>query len=336
MAAITEREDVTPYTWKLECWQQEPPQCPECGKWFPRPLRNSEGKYFTKSYNFCTPQCYNIWRDRLSQHWLPAELRYEDWEGKAEGEPPAEWRWIRDYWNKTRDDFLRVSRKQGLDLCNHVCTTFPTNSFPLQTDKRGLFCTMPAGWGTEHLGYGYCSQHGGNTRYKNRHGIKLQIQAQLREASRIMYGEPIDITPEDAIMQELYRTAGHIAWLENLIQGWEDTDPMTQYVKGAGIQKSVWMTMYDTERDRLVQVSKTAAGMGIAERRVQVIEEQGRQMAALLRLFLQDPRMNWQPTQQVAAKDVLRDLFGQIPALTTLSGPVPATVVDAESEEVDP
>lgn len=145
-----------------------------------------------------------------------------------------------------------------------------------------------------------------------------------------MYGTPIETTPEEAIMHELYRTAGHVAFLQRMVDGL-DQEELREWAK-AGWKANTWVDMYQNERDRLVVVAKTAASMGIQERQIRIAEEQGRKLANVFRAFLQNEEMGFTPEQLVKSKSVLRQLFMNmdVPAL-----PQAATVVDAHVIQED-
>src|SRR3954466_6759952 len=73
-------------------------------------------------------------------------------------------------------------------------------------------CTRPAGWGTNHVGAGNCRKHGGSTPT----GIKYGQRVAAEEAVK-SYGLPREIDPDQALMEELWRCAGHVAWLGAIV-----------------------------------------------------------------------------------------------------------------------
>src|SRR2546426_557183 len=60
--------------------------------------------------------------------------------------------------------------------------------------KRGT-CKKPAGHGTSHPGYGYCSLHLGCTPMGERWAIMKEIEAKRRG-----YGVALDLDPHDALL----------------------------------------------------------------------------------------------------------------------------------------
>jgi hypothetical protein len=130
--------------------------------------------------------------------------------------------------------------------------------------KRGKPCGLPKGHGTNHPGSGHCKWHFGNTETGKENAAK---EAGL---SLLKYTDPVSLDPTSALLQELHRTAGMVAYLDQQAAKWEvDTD------KEIPDHQRQWMRVHMVERKHLVEVSKTAIAAGIAERQVQLAEQQG-------------------------------------------------------------
>lgn len=328
----------TPAEWKAHCWNLSPPICPECGSVFRRrQITNKETSTQRSAKWFCRPMCKTRWTRRLTRRFLPLSYRQKDWPGKAEGKSPPELEQAHEIWSSERDGGTR----RLVEKCTATCTSYPTNSFPLQADLRGKPCGMPAGWGTDHNGIGRCAHHGGNHPRHKQAAQKQLVIRELREASMI-FGESIEITPEEAILQELYRTNGAVEWYRQKIEALAsesteatkststDVDPaLAQWTK-MGITPSVWVQLYNEERDRLSQIAKTAAGMGIEERKIRVVEEQGKMLAFVIQQFIQHPKMSFTPQQTIDARDVIRELLTTIDLPTTPAIPAEGRVVLAD------
>lgn len=149
-------------------------------------------------------------------------------------------------------------------------------------------CQKQAGWGTNHPGYGRCRLHGGNTPSGVKEGARLRAEAEV-----VTYGLPREIDPQDALVEELYRTAGHVAYLAMVIGELEQSE-LKQYAS-AGVDRalvwekpSVWLELYQRERKHFAQIAKTCIDVGIEERRVQIAEQQGQLIAQVLRGVLAD------------------------------------------------
>jgi hypothetical protein len=156
-------------------------------------------------------------------------------------------------------------------------------------------CKRPAGWGTDHPGMGRCKLHGGSTP-DHKNAAKVEI---ARRAV-VTYGLPREVTPDVALLEEVHRTAGHVAWLGEVVAGLEQDElvfGLAEVVdKGAGefpgidqtakSAPSVWLDLYQRERAHLVRVSKAAIDAGIAERQVRIAEQQGQMLAKVINRVL--------------------------------------------------
>jgi hypothetical protein len=178
-------------------------------------------------------------------------------------------------------------------------------------DPEGeYFCRRAAGHGTSHLGTGKCAFHGGNApshlirAEKDRK--KLEIEAAAREVARL--GLPVDVDPQEALLQEVHRSAGAVAYLQRIVSSLDD-DNLTQEdsLPGGGSRTvpSVWLEMYDTERKLLVAASTAAIKCGVAERQVRIAERQGELIAGAVRTILQELGVLEHP---LAAEVVRREL----------------------------
>ena len=149
----------------------------------------------------------------------------------------------------------------------------------------------------------------------------------LLKEEEIMFGEKLEIQPEDAIMQELWRSNGAVEWyrqkIENLAAGGNGDEALIQFTK-LGMSPSVWVEMYNGERDRLANTAKVAASMGVAERQIKIVEEQGRMLATVIQALMSHPGLALTPMQQINAKDAIRDVLSTIKMPQELMG---ATVV---------
>jgi hypothetical protein len=159
--------------------------------------------------------------------------------------------------------------------------------------KRGAVCNKPAGWGTPY-GHGRCRLHGGATPTH----VKA---AHRREAERAIttLGLPRDVEPHQALLEEVHRAAGHVAWLAQVISKLERNQvvhgitrtvqlPDGSRTVEARAAISVWVKLYQEERDRLVRVAKAAIDAGVAEQQVRLTEAQAQQLAQVIRAILTD------------------------------------------------
>lgn len=164
-------------------------------------------------------------------------------------------------------------------------------------DGSGDRCTQTAGWGTDHVGTGKCRLHGGAT--------KSHVAAAKTELARqavSTYGLPREVDPAVALLEEVHRTAGHVAWLHEKVQAIGEEDLVWGVVeevdKGSGeftgtdttsaAKPNIWLELYHRERKHLTDVCKAALAAGIAERQVRLAEQQGALIVGLLQRIFDD------------------------------------------------
>lgn len=123
------------------------------------------------------------------------------------------------------------------------------------------------------------------------------MEVKAAEAVRVL-GLPVDVSPTDALLQEVQWTAGHVAWLRGKVQELEPESLVwgatTKKVDRAGAvvetaegsAPSVWYELYARERDHLVKVSAAALRAGVEERKVRLAESQGNIVIELIRRVL--------------------------------------------------
>lgn len=124
-------------------------------------------------------------------------------------------------------------------------------------------------------------------------------EAKAREAV-ITYGLPRDISPADALLEEVRCTAGHVAWLrervaerqqDELIWGkTEKVEIRASEFEGTNTTEAakthMWLVLYMQERKHLVDVCKAAISCGIEERRVKLAEQQGQLLNGVIKRIL--------------------------------------------------
>lgn len=165
------------------------------------------------------------------------------------------------------------------------------------TNRKGEPCKAGAGKGTDHVGTGNCKHHGGCTPTGRKHAMEEQARKAV-----VTYGLPRDISPTDALLEEVRYTAGHVAWLRERVAEleqddltWgvtEESDQQATEFPGVNTTRAakpnVWLDLYMRERKHLVDVTKAAISAGIEERRVKLAEAQGALVASVIRRILGD------------------------------------------------
>lgn len=126
-----------------------------------------------------------------------------------------------------------------------------------------------------HPGSGHCKWHFGNTSSGVKNAAK---EAGLKI---LKYTSPVEIDPTAALLQELYRTAGMVKYLDGKIQDWDlDTE------EEIPDSQQQWMRVHREERRHMVHVAKLALDAGIAEREVRLAENQGMILASAIEQIL--------------------------------------------------
>lgn len=171
--------------------------------------------------------------------------------------------------------------------------------------KRGGFCGQLAGYGTDHIGFGRCKYHTGSTRAGKLNAAKQRFEAERREWAAYGINHAIPIDPHDALLTEVHRTSGIIAWLEMKVGPSDESELIQSTDKGDF--PSVWVSLLQAERAHLVRAAKTAIDCGVAERAVRVAEQQGEQLARAVQEILGSLQLT--PEQEANAPGVVRSVF---------------------------
>lgn len=165
-------------------------------------------------------------------------------------------------------------------------------------------CGNPAGKKTDHLGFGSCWLHGGNSPSGKAAAAKLQREHEqaVLEATARSYMVPVDMDPRDGLLEEVGRAAGWLRYWDGRVNALEP-DLLAGLLKtgrqvGYNSQGAVNVTKYEPavhivvetwERARrdFVRVCKDAAQAGVEERRVKLAEEQGELLAAVITMVVE-------------------------------------------------
>ena len=148
-------------------------------------------------------------------------------------------------------------------------------------------------------------------------------EAEARKAVET-YGLPRDISPTDALLEEVRYSAGHVAWLRakvaeleaaDLVWGiTEEAERNATEFAGVDVTRSatanMWLELYHRERKHLLDLVKTAISVGIEERRVRLEEAKGQVVAELIRRIL--GRLDLNDAQRDLAVQVIPEEFRRI------------------------
>jgi len=154
-------------------------------------------------------------------------------------------------------------------------------------------CHRPAGLGTDHVGAGRCSLHGGNTRPGREEGAWLVAHA---------IAQARNITPWEALLEEVRRGAGEVAWLDTKVAEAEHDEDLLP-----GGSHAPWMRLRDTARTRLARHAKMAMDAGVAQQLVESVRAEGLDIALKMRRVLD--ALNLSEAQWDVARRVIREIF---------------------------
>lgn len=110
------------------------------------------------------------------------------------------------------------------------------------------------------------------------------------------FGLPREIGPAEALLEEVHRTAGIVAWLDAKVQTLEEKEMIfgvtEKHIKeatefsGTDVKMqaapNVWVELHHKERKHMVAVCKAALDAGVAERQVKLAETQGQQLVTVI------------------------------------------------------
>lgn len=191
------------------------------------------------------------------------------------------------------------------------------------TKVDGTPCRNRAGRGTSHPGYGVCQKHGGEalTNFRQ-NAAKKEI-----EARHHAMGLPVEINPHDALLEEVYRTAGHVRWLNQEIGKWRSKMDVGDIGDVSGLPTEIdagelsteypltesqkeWFALYIKERDHLAKVSKLAIDAGVATRAIQLAEAQADRMVWVIEAFIKQVGLT--DSQRRLVPDIMPNLLREV------------------------
>ena len=167
-------------------------------------------------------------------------------------------------------------------------------------------------------GLDVCQWHGAATPAAQAKAARI-VERQAAELAAQRIGVPVQTTPQQALLDEVQRAAGMVAYYGARVEEIANENPnrlvngTTKIENREGFQAgrtstvetapNVWLTLWNEERDRLARVSTAAIRAGIEERRVELAEHQGLMIAAVIRRILD--RLNLDDTQRVLVGEVV-------------------------------
>lgn len=179
--------------------------------------------------------------------------------------------------------------------------------------STGKPCTRPVVKGATR-----CRFHGGAAAQVKSAGQRRLAEERARDAVAKLNLRR-EVNPHVALLDEVYRAAGVVAWLDERVRELPEADmawgvteevektagefPGTDTTRAAEL--NVWIKWWQQERANLAKVAKMALDAGVEERRVRLAESQGALLADVIRRVLGDPELGLSPQQQAQAAPVV-------------------------------
>lgn len=161
----------------------------------------------------------------------------------------------------------------GLDGAESRAGRCPVRVRNPESARVGQWCSKRAGEGTDHPGVGKCRVHGGE-------GHLERVIGAWIVAHRL--AEHLEVSPWDALITEVKRTAGEVAWLDQKIGEAPDDDALRP-----GGSHYDWVRHRERQRVWLGRVAKMAVDAGVAGMLVARERAAGEEIARVLNRTLE-------------------------------------------------
>jgi hypothetical protein len=149
-------------------------------------------------------------------------------------------------------------------------------------------CKRPAGYGTDHPGVGRCKQHGGNSPSGIKSAAVIIGEGSILTGKTVM-GIPVEMDPADALTKCIAIAAGEVAYCTaQIMQLNELKDEMYEQDHLGRRQLHLWIRERRGCIDRLAKLSKMALDAGVAERQVQLAEQQADLIIAVIDAMVEE------------------------------------------------
>lgn len=168
-------------------------------------------------------------------------------------------------------------------------------------EQSAEFCGRPAGWGTDHVGYGPCKLHSGNTKSQRAIAAKLKADHEARTLLADLQVEPVDdpLTALSQLAGQIVAWQKAVAALVNKLG--EDS---IRYEGNTGAEQlRAEIGMYERAMDRAGKVLADIARLDIDARLARIEEEKARVLMEAVQAGLQ--AISVTPEQAATVKKVM-------------------------------
>lgn len=186
-------------------------------------------------------------------------------------------------------------------------------------DPKQAPCEHPAGMGTAHLGAGRCVVHGGNSKRENARGAWVMAHAMARA---------LNVSPWEALLGEVRRTAGSVAFLDQKIAEAPDDESLIRLGEDEAGNPGYarWVKLRMEERQHLARVSKMAIDAGVAQELVAQFTLHGQQLGGIVMGII--GRLGLSAEKEAEAHELITRELLQVEATATRDRVVEGEVVD--------
>lgn len=180
--------------------------------------------------------------------------------------------------------------------------------------RNGERCTRPCGWGTDHPGFGQCKFHGG----ANVVGDRIAAREELERVNTVLRLSGLKrMAPADALMEELSRAAGAVAYFDAEVAKIRLVDEIVEDGEERLLSPVALglIDLWNEQRRMFVQTAALAARAGIEERAIRLQEEQAQAVVAALMAVLNT--LDLTPDQISRAKVEMAAQLRALPAVAS-------------------
>lgn len=164
----------------------------------------------------------------------------------------------------------------GMSATTGVPATATTDDHPRRCTAHRRDGTRCRRWAIR--GGVVCPAHGGSAPHVRRAGRRRAERDKAVQAVATL-GLRRDVSPHEALLEEVHRTAGHVAWLGQVVGELDKGD----VERGSG-----WVDVYRDEREHLRRVCDSAVRSGVEEHQVRLQEQMAQEVATRIRRVLVD------------------------------------------------
>jgi hypothetical protein len=168
-----------------------------------------------------------------------------------------------------------------------------------------LFCGSSAGAGTDHLGFGRCSRHAGNSPGVRKNAIALQVVSQAKRELK-----KLDIEPVNDPLTELARVTGEVVVWKDLMgrRVNEIAEAEWRYKDEKGAEQvRAELVLWERALDRCERFLTAMARLNIDERLARIDEKQAEIIIKAVQAVLRDMGLTLDE-QETARRSLSRQL----------------------------